>query len=114
MAGLLLMNTCEAQVLTLKQAIDTALEHYPTLKAKANYVRSAQASVEEARREYWPDVSLSGQQDYGTVNGQNGPLYSFEGLTAASSGPNGTAVFAGNSASCAASSADSLGPRRHS
>jgi outer membrane protein TolC len=71
----------------LKQAIDTALGHHPTLKAKANYVRAAQASVEEARREYWPDVSLSAQQDYGTVNGQNGPLYSFDGLTAASSGP---------------------------
>jgi len=81
------LNLCEAQVLTLKQAIQTAMVNYPTLKAKANYVRSSQASVKEASREYLPDFTLSGQQDYGTVNGQNGPLYSYRGLTVSSSGP---------------------------
>ncbi|TDW96448.1 TolC family protein [Dinghuibacter silviterrae] len=76
-----------AQVLTLKQAVQTALANYPTLKAKAHYVQSSRALVKEAGREYLPDLTVSAQQDYGTVNGQNGPLYSFTGLTAASSGP---------------------------
>src|SRR6202012_606344 len=65
------------QVLTLKQAVQTALDNYPTIKAKANYVKSGAAAVVEARREYLPDLTVSAQQDYGTVNGQNGPLYSF-------------------------------------
>src|SRR6202000_227195 len=34
-----------------------------------------------------PDVNLSAQQDYGTVNGQNGPLYGYRALRVASSGP---------------------------
>lgn len=76
-----------AQVLTLRQAVQTALANYPTLKAKANYVRSSEAGVKEASREYLPDLTVSAQQDYGTVNGQNGPLYSYTGLTVSSSGP---------------------------
>jgi outer membrane protein TolC len=77
----------QAQVLTLKQAIQTALANYPIIKAKANYVKASQASVKEASREYLPDLTLSGQQDYGTVNAQNGPLYSYKGLSVSSSGP---------------------------
>lgn len=89
---------CGAQVLSLRQAVDTALANYPAIRAKANYVKSAQADVKEKSREYLPDLTLSGQQDYGTVNQQNGPLYSFSGLSASSSGPlfpdqNGAAAF---------------------
>lgn len=89
---LFVLSTCSvytgtAQVLTLKQAVQTALTNYPTLKAKAHYVRSSEAEVREAGREYLPDLTVSAQQDYGTVNGQNGPLYSYTGLTVSSSGP---------------------------
>jgi outer membrane protein TolC len=80
-------TAAQPQVLTLKQAIQTALANYPIIKAKANYVKASQASVKEASREYLPDLTLSGQQDYGTVNAQNGPLYSYKGLSASSSGP---------------------------
>ena len=68
------VQLCEAQVLTLRQAVDTALANYPAIRAKANYVKSAQATVKERSREYLPDLSVAGQQDYGTVNQQNGPL----------------------------------------
>jgi outer membrane protein TolC len=90
--------TGAAQVLTLRQAVQTALTNYPTIKAKGHYVQASQAGVKEAHREYLPDLTVSGQQDYGTVNGQNGPLYSYTGLTVSSSGPvfpdqNNTAAF---------------------
>lgn len=73
------------QPLTLKQALETALNNYPSIKAKANYIKASTASAQEAKREALPNVIVSGQQDYGTVNGQNGPLYSF-GYAVASSG----------------------------
>ena len=76
-----------AQVLSLKQAVQTALSNYGTIRAKTDYAKASAAIVKETRREYLPDLSLSAQQDYGTVNGQNGPVYGFKGLNVASSGP---------------------------
>ncbi|WP_126244764.1 TolC family protein [Chitinophaga rhizosphaerae] len=75
-----------AQVLTLKDAVRTALNNYGSIKAKANYVNASKAAAEQARRDYLPNFSVSAQQDYGTINGQNGPLYGFGGLGVASSG----------------------------
>lgn len=74
------------QTLTLKDAIQTAINNYGTIKAKSSYAASSQASVEQARRDYLPNLNISAQQDYGTINGQNGPLYGFGGLAAGSSG----------------------------
>lgn len=73
-------------VLTLPEAVQTAATHYGSIKAKENYAAASQAYVTEARRDYLPDLSLSAQQDYGTVNGQLGPL-SGNGLSVASAGP---------------------------
>lgn len=75
------------QVFTLKQAIDTAVANYGTIKAKASYTAAAREQVSQARRDYLPNVNVGVQQDYGTINGQNGPLYGFGGLSAASAGP---------------------------
>lgn len=81
------ISTAKAQqTLTLKQAIDAAIKNYGTVKAKLAYAAASVASSEQARREYFPNVVLSGQQTYGTVNGQNGPLYGFGGYAASSSG----------------------------
>lgn len=77
----------DAQVLKLKDAVSTALTNYGTIKAKGNYVGASEASVQQARRAYLPNLNLSAQQDYGTINGQNGPSYGLGGLAAASSGP---------------------------
>lgn len=76
-----------AQVLSLKEAVQTALANYGTIRAKADYARASAANARETRREYLPDLSISAQQDYGTINGQNGPLYGYKGLNVASSGP---------------------------
>jgi outer membrane protein TolC len=73
------------QVLTLKQALETALNNYPSIRAKADYAKASRAATEETRREALPNLIISGQQDYGTVNGQNGPLYGL-GYAVSSSG----------------------------
>lgn len=76
-----------AQVLSLKDAVQTALSNYGTIRAKSNYVKASGANVLGTKREYLPDLNLSAQQDYGTINGQNGPSYGYKGLNVASSGP---------------------------
>jgi len=75
-----------AQVLTLKDAVRTALNNYGSIKAKANYVNSSKALVKESRLEALPDFNVSAQQDFGTVNGMNGPLAPFKGGAVASAG----------------------------
>jgi outer membrane protein TolC len=77
----------QAQVLTMKEAVQTGLDNYSSIKAKANYAKASRAYVGQAAREYLPDLSVSAQQDYGTVNGQTGPLYGYRGLSVASAGP---------------------------
>lgn len=76
----------QAQRLSLKDAIQTALNNYPSIKAKANYSKASQATVLQTRKEALPNFILSLQQDYGTVNGQNGPSYGLGGFGVASSG----------------------------
>lgn len=77
----------QQKVLTMPEAMQMALANYGTLRAKANYVNASKASVTGTRREYLPDFSLSAQQDYGTINGQSGPLYGYRGLSVSSGGP---------------------------
>lgn len=74
------------QKLSLKEALELAINNYGSVKAKANYAKASFSSVEQAKRDYLPNLVLSAQQDYGTVNGQNGPLYGFGGYGVASSG----------------------------
>lgn len=85
---LLLVSFCnaKAQVLTLPEAIATGVRNYGLLKAKEAYARSSAAQAQATRNEQLPNIVLSAQQDYGTVNGQNGPLYGFGGYGVASSG----------------------------
>lgn len=78
-------QVAEAQVLTLKDAVQTALQNYSAIKAKVNYVNASKATVKQNVKEYLPDLSISFQHDYGTVNGQTGPLYALRGVSAASS-----------------------------
>ncbi len=74
------------QRLSLKDAIQTAVDNYKAIKAKAYYADASKAGIVQARRDFLPNLNLAAQQDYGTINGQNGPLYGFGGLAAASSG----------------------------
>ncbi len=83
-----LLNGSNAQrVLTLKEAVETAVKNYGSVKAKEAYVKSAQAAIEQAKRDNLPNINFGLQQDFGTINGQNGPLYGFGGLSVASAGP---------------------------
>jgi outer membrane protein TolC len=89
-----------SQTLSMKDAIKTGLENYGSIKAKNNYANASRETLKQSRRDYLPNLNLSAQQDYGTVNGQNGPLYGFNGLGTASSGPtlaeqNWNAAFGG-------------------
>jgi len=86
--GVLLVFKANGQnVLTLKEAEQMALANYGTIKARINQLNSSKAYLTETKTEYLPDVTLSGQQDYGTVNSQIGPLYGLGGFSTASSGP---------------------------
>lgn len=73
--------------LTIKDAVKTALENYGTIRAKANYVNASKASLLGMRRDALPDLNISAQQDYGTINGLSGPSYGFRGLSVSSGGP---------------------------
>jgi outer membrane protein TolC len=76
-----------AQALTLKQAVQTALNNYGTIRAKANYLKASQANVREVKTEYLPDINFAAQQVYGTANANYGPLAGYKVAPVASSGP---------------------------
>lgn len=73
-------------ILTLKDAVETATKNYGSIKAKQAYAKSSQTSIEQAKRDALPNINFGLQQDVGTINGQNGPLYGFGGLSVGSSG----------------------------
>ncbi|SDE28207.1 Outer membrane protein TolC [Mucilaginibacter pineti] len=77
----------QQKVLNIKDAEDLALTNYGTIKSKANQLNASKAYLKETKTEYLPDVNISAQQDYGTVNGQTGPSYGYRGLSVSSSGP---------------------------
>ena len=97
---LLLGIRASSQTLTLKDAVNTALNNYGTVKAKSNYLKSSQASAKEASTYHLPNLNLAAQQAYGTANGQFGPVVPIGGFSVASSGPpfltqNWNAAFGG-------------------
>jgi outer membrane protein TolC len=75
-----------AQVLTLKQAVQTAVNNYGTIRAKTDYVKAARATVKEVKNEYLPDLSFAAEQVYGTANSSYGPLFGYKTNSASSSG----------------------------
>jgi outer membrane protein TolC len=73
--------------LLLSDAINTGLKNYQSIQAKRNYLDASTALVQNTRNEYLPNVIASVQQDYGTINGQYGPLAAAGIPGVASSGP---------------------------
>jgi outer membrane protein TolC len=100
-AALLLSGIgANSQTLTLKDAVNSALSNYGSIKAKGSYLKASEASVKQASSIYLPNLSVAAQQAYGTANGQFGPVIAIGGLNAASSGPpflsqNWNAAFGG-------------------
>lgn len=76
-----------AQVLTMRQAVQNAMNNYGTIRAKSDYVKASQAGVREAKREYLPDINFAVTQQYGTVAGNFGPYAGYKVAAAAASGP---------------------------
>lgn len=76
----------QTQQLGMKEALQQSLTNYGSIKAKTNYAEASKANAQLAKLDYLPNLVLSAQQDYGTINGQNGPLYGFGGFGVASSG----------------------------
>ena len=85
-ASIFVTLSVRSQTLTMPQAIATANSNYGTVKAKENYAKAAAETVKQTRRDYFPNLVLSAQQSYGTINGQNGPAYGFGGYGVSSSG----------------------------
>jgi outer membrane protein TolC len=74
------------EVLTMRRALELSVKNYGSIRARTYQVEASKSSLMQARRDYLPNVVLSLQQDYGTVNGQNGPVWGFGGYAVASSG----------------------------
>src|ERR1051326_7414864 len=77
----------EQKPLLLSEAITTGVNNYQSIQAKRNYLNASTALVQDVRNQYLPNVIASLQHDYGTINGQYGPLIGFGGLGVASAGP---------------------------
>jgi outer membrane protein TolC len=77
----------QVPALSLPEAVELGVNSYQSIKAKQNYLNASQALQKNARNEYLPNVIASMQQNYGTVNGQLGPLAAVGVLGVASAGP---------------------------
>jgi outer membrane protein TolC len=92
--------TAQAQQapLLLSDAIKTGLANYQTIKAKQRYLDASTALVQNVKNEYLPNIIAGLQHNYGTVNGQFGPLAPVGLAGVSSAGPatnkqNWTAAF---------------------
>ena len=69
-----LLRAQSAKPLSLPGAVQKGLQNYQSILAKRNYINASVALVKNTRNEYLPNVTGSIQQNYGTINGQLGPL----------------------------------------
>ena len=80
--------------LTLEQALQFAIDHYPTVRAALEQVNASSAGVSVAKSSYWPRLDSLWQSNRGTANNIFGqvlpqsviPAMSGPVLTSASSG----------------------------
>ena len=86
LSGVTFQANSQQKVLSMKEAVQIALDNYGTIKAKNNYANSSKETIKQSKAEYLPDFNISGQQDFGTINGQQGPLYGYRGFSSAASG----------------------------
>lgn len=83
----LIQVSAQPVALTLSEAVDNGVQNYQRIQAKRNYLHASTALTRNARNEYLPNVIASVQQNYGTVNGQFGPLAAVGVLGVSSAGP---------------------------
>jgi outer membrane protein len=75
--------------LTITEAIEFALAHHPSLKARAAIEAAAAARTEGARASELPDVAVVGQVNRATGNVVPGSLFAMRGLPGVSGPPRG-------------------------
>jgi len=88
-ASMLLISVADgfaqAKTISLKQAIDSAIQNYPELKARQLQIESAKMGLKDARDQRLPSLKLSDQLDLGTANSLPGSYFGF-GLSPSTSG----------------------------
>lgn len=83
--GLCAVTSVRAQsTLQLPDALNIAFRQFERIKAKGAVQQSAEQNIQFQKDQYLPEFTLAAQQNYGTINAQHGPLYSYGGLGAAS------------------------------
>ena len=83
----------------LKQAIDSAINNYPELRAKQLETKSADAAVRDAKDERLPSLTVSDQVDIGTANSLTGSYFPMGIIPSTSGGisaENNSTPFSGN------------------
>jgi len=79
--------SAQDNTLLLPEAVDQGVQSYQSIQAKRNYVNASEALAKNARNQYLPNVIAAAQHNYGTINGQLGPLAPAGVLGVSSSGP---------------------------
>ena len=72
-----------AQTVTLPNALERSIQNFEKIKAKEAIVNASKENTIYQKSQYLPDFTLMAQQSYGTINAQNGPMYSYGGLGSA-------------------------------
>ncbi|MBD1422302.1 TolC family protein [Sphingobacterium chuzhouense] len=73
-----------AQTLKLEDALQRSIERYDKIKSKQRVLSASEQNTVFQKQQYLPDVTLSAQQSYGTVNMLHGSMYAYGGLASAS------------------------------
>lgn len=73
-----------AQTLKLEEALQYSVERYEKIKSKQYLISASQQNTINQKQQYLPNLTLSAQQSYGTVNMLHGPMYAYGGLGSAS------------------------------
>lgn len=66
----------QSYTLSMRGAIDTAMNNYAIIQAKKNYISAGEAQVQYSKLQAIPDLSISAQNNYGTINNIYGPGFS--------------------------------------
>lgn len=86
-ASVILVSLCYlnsySQVLKLKDALYRTQDQYDKIKAKQQLVDASAQNTTFQKQQYLPDLTLSAQQSFGTINVQHGPMYAYGGLSSA-------------------------------
>lgn len=73
-----------AQITGLEEVLLRAEKNYQSIKKKEINIKASQERLQLQKTYYLPEVTVMAQQNFGTINAQNGPMYSQGGLGVAS------------------------------